>query len=1843
MDVRQARRQDLRQAIKQALNQFQAAAEVDEDVEVGELQVADYIVFLLALDTYIRYVEEATGTEDPVDDVIARGIRLLRGADTGIDQIRGFLDGHLPTATHKRMLIKYLQIRVTDPAGVGRRALGLRTLLTRGGASTMRAVFESNRALRQIKAAIAGSMMDDADAALDLFAGLQMQNTRLRAWIDLAAKTAGSGVVPENAIQAGVKEATGSASSMMTQQVEELAATGAEATKSAQEAQTDKITEIEQTATAAARRNLEHKGEPDVPMTKSEVIGVAVAAATAIATDPTNSTNVPEPLKGLDDEQKAAALTDGRVLVAAGAGAGKSTTLVSRISYLIKERGVFPGRILATTFNAKAAGELKERIGKQIGGAALNQMSAGTMHSLFRRFIGEYGTAEEKTALNKGFIEGGASVARTVQRMWEECFDTNDRPTPKLKDMLQFKTQWSGNNISPAQAKATATSEKEADGADWYELYEGLKGAIPGWKPPCEEKSRQIAEDEYQEKLETWRRRGQRGAPPQRRGTTFESFLAKTRPNDIRLGDFDDMLSIFRNILEREPAVRKAVQKMYDHVMVDECVHEDTEVLVSSGESKRIADLEVGESVLSFENGSAVYKKVLAKSLSAKTKGITIHTKSGRQLSMTADHRLYATALDPKLAILEGDLALYLMYRSDMGFRIGTSTAPFSCKGDSGTFRARAERADCMWVLEVGPRSEILFKELDYSLQYQIPEALFEAEVRLCDQAKSDRIFAKYGQNGLKLLDAYGLDFQYPHWVSSSFGARKVLAISAHRPGSINGVRSNGRRTTATLSWSVDDHTLSVPTSYAVYETHGGLRKVLRISEGTYVETRKKALAFARETGVTVRENIIVEDSTCFLVNAGSLRVGQAVPIWLSGQDQSDRVSAFQRGADIRVLADKYQVTVPAKGCVHLSLYNEIRRLHLAATGIELPAQDSSRFELDPIVEIGPGPEGRYFDITVEDAGNFFGNGVLSHNCQDLNSVQFDIIQMMTEHIGDGSDGKSLWMVGDDKQSIYGFRGAKPELFIGLDGKEGWKTRMIKTNYRCEPEFVEAANRLIANNKGQIPMAAVPSPYRTRGSGSLKVLTPDTEAEAALDVVEGIKNAGLVVDERDRPSFYGTNAVLTRTNKELHAYETACIIRGIPYARKGTASFLGAPETMTLLGYTQLVTGDDNIKMQKALGQVINRPNRFFVAPKVAQDAVDSAVRDYARDRGLRINEVNPLLALREYNFQRHLVTALTKVSSGFKFDKSIEKVSELADALGEMQANLSMPEFKTKDLFDSILGLTGTASAVDPATGRSIFVEQTLRETQKVEIRDATGDDDGADDDEDDALGGNISFLYELAKVDPTDPGDLEQDPGSPMGFKAKMARYAERMRDLRIDLSKWDKQQASLPPEQRSAPPAVYLGTVHCSPADEPVLTTEGWVPLGELNSEVHRLASYTRSCNQLFWGKNPTANGRDEDGYAFLKAINPYSGTLLTLTTAMSRTRVTPDHRILVKWADNFYNKYVVYLMRRGDWWRVGTAKSGDRPYSGADFKQRVSAEKADGCWILHVAETRVEAMLEEARVQTHYGITGLTFESQPARKITTEQLHAIHESAKGPTGERALKLLADHGFDADDPLYVGKGRELDMRGSFTIRARNCLTGYMQLPVVTEAFVKCEGPREVWTKPEWAVATVTKEHFTGDVYSLVVPPYHFYISGGAIVHNSTKGAQWDNTFVAMPKGKFPMEPPQRPGEAPPPPEETAKQLEDERRLGYVALTRAAKTMTIICPSEIGGKAAGVSPFVMEANLKLGENIPKPGSQQAAQAEADTLTKTARFVPSAEYLGPEPDEFDKIVVRRWPVGGAK
>jgi superfamily I DNA/RNA helicase len=1313
------------------------AVEVDDaGEELGEVQVAEYLMLLLAVDTFAGYVEEQT--DSPAnDDQTRKGIRLLRLADSqNGDALRDYFISKLTREESQRAVKRSFSLRVTNAEQAGRRAMTLKTALNRGGAATLKAVFDEARPRTAVKTSIAASMLDDAAAALDRYSALPIRNLRIKNWIKEAREVVGAGTSVHNPVESAAAAVLDHVQRLKDQKVAEEGTTGAEAVHNLQDARAGTIERLEVEATEAARAALDVSGMDDTPPTRSEVIGLATAVAAAAAADMSSSTNVPESLRRLDAEQQAAALTDGRVLVAAGAGSGKSTTLVARVKYLVDERKVNPARMIVSSFNKKAADELKTKIGKAIGGERAAEMNVGTLHGLFRDKIGKYGTQEEKGMFRgKDSILSGSAIASAVNRLWRKCHAQErsdgtmvDAESPNAKAMLMEKTKWSGNGITPAMAKAQARTVAEQQAALWYEMYEGLKGAIPGWKPLCE--GRAEASREYDNFLRKNRLV---------RGKDGQEYYS-------RIGDFDDMCSVFASILERNPDVRRRAQKAFDHVMIDEaqdlngvqsrilellteqvtdgsdgksfwmvgdpdqCVSVDTLVSVSSTDAVKAGDLKEGDSVLAFRNGSLTQQRVRHRVPSQWNEGIRIRTESGKSLLMSPNHKIWAY-VPP---IDDGRHIVYLMYRSDMGYRVGITN---KTQGETNRFGGRAwsERADRMWILDIVPdREAALLIEESYSLRYGIPTQVFNAASRGINQDRVDALFREFGARGEALTRDRHLSFDHPHWMAcgqtrEDCRSRRVVNLITHASGGSQ-VRLEWTGTQFDDSLREGDVRVNFQTT-----SRPNFRRVRK-----WFTNYREALTFAHilveKTGSVLRERLAVDEDMWPLVTAGSLSAGMIVAT-------------------------------------------------LAGDGIEG----------ETVVSVERGTPGKFADLDIDDASNFFGGGILSHN------------------------------------SIYAFRGARPELLVGLDGKEGWKTRLIRTNYRCPPEIVNIANRLVANNSERMDKDANAAPNRAAGEASITANVYAGEAETAIAVASEIKETW-----ENKVGEISDNAILCRTNKELNSFETALLMRGIPYARKGASSFLSSPETKAFLGYVTLATDADTEKTQQALRDVLNKPNRFFVSAEQVDRAIDLALNSYGKRRGVAKKTIDPMAALRDTSFQEDLVSVLTGSSEGFKAKKAYQRLDDLIRAMDDLTLLIQSDDASTKEMFDAVLEMPGTKFKVDPVTGKILGEEPvSFRSELSAAVKDYGDEEEEAQDEErpDEMNLGNISFLYELAKTNPEDPGDVEIPPETPKGFWAKMGRLKDKAKEFRIDVTAWEKQQENLPPEDRKPPPGVFLGTAHAT----------------------------------------------------------------------------------------------------------------------------------------------------------------------------------------------------------------------------------------------------------------------------------------------------------------------------------------------------------------------------------------------------------------------------------------------
>ena len=305
---------------------------------------------------------------------------------------------------------------------------------------------------------------------------------------------------------------------------------------------------------------------------------------------------------------------------------------------------------------------------------------------------------------------------------------------------------------------------------------------------------------------------------------------------------------------------------------------------------------------------------------------------------------------------------------------------------------------------------------------------------------------------------------------------------------------------------------------------------------------------------------------------------------------------------------------------------------------------------------------------------------------------------------------------------------------------------------------------------------------------------------------------------------------------------------------------------------------------------------------------------------------------------------------------------------------------------------------------------------------------------------------------------------------------------------------------------------GTGCCSPGDEPVLSTTGWVAIKDLDPARDKLAGHCRPNNRMTWGgtSNPAS-----DGFMFERSASPYRGNLIVLDTEQGRTRVTPNHRVPVRLNDAFPEKWCVYLMRNGNWWRIGACVTAHRPYRPVGVGGRLRTEQGAAAWILSVHDTRVRALIAEATWQGQYGIPGLTFRSAKNRSLSDRQLANIHEATSADVLERVGELFSDTGLQPDIPLYVrgvlgthGLKKKI-FETTFTTAAGNLppLSRYVDITVPQRSFIE-RNHKNRSMQPVLLQASITTEEFEGDVYGLYVPPYHHYVSGGAVVHDSSQG---------------------------------------------------------------------------------------------------------------------------------------
>lgn len=251
---------------------------------------------------------------------------------------------------------------------------------------------------------------------------------------------------------------------------------------------------------------------------------------------------------------------------------------------------------------------------------------------------------------------------------------------------------------------------------------------------------------------------------------------------------------------------------------------------------------------------------------------------------------------------------------------------------------------------------------------------------------------------------------------------------------------------------------------------------------------------------------------------------------------------------------------------------------------------------------------------------------ILVDEYQDTNVMQYHIVELLAREHG------NICVVGDDDQSIYGWRGADIRNILDFEKDfPGAKVIRLEQNYRSTSNILDAANAVIENNQGRKSKKL----WTDNGRGDrIETFTADSERDEAhfvcRKIMEGVRNG----------MNYGDFAVLYRMNAQSRIPETTMVNYGIPNKVYGGQRFYERKEIKDIMAYLRLIYNPfDDI----ALKRIINVPKRSIG---------DASIAELAR--------------VAEQEGKSMLVAALTSENID---PRAMKKIKPFADTMGEFIA----------------------------------------------------------------------------------------------------------------------------------------------------------------------------------------------------------------------------------------------------------------------------------------------------------------------------------------------------------------------------------------------------------------------------------------------------------------------------------------------------------------------------------------------------------------------------------------------
>lgn len=287
---------------------------------------------------------------------------------------------------------------------------------------------------------------------------------------------------------------------------------------------------------------------------------------------------------------------------------------------------------------------------------------------------------------------------------------------------------------------------------------------------------------------------------------------------------------------------------------------------------------------------------------------------------------------------------------------------------------------------------------------------------------------------------------------------------------------------------------------------------------------------------------------------------------------------------------------------------------------------------------------------------------ILIDEFQDINRIQYQVVQLLAEN------GQNLFIVGDDDQSIYRFRGARPEIMLGFqkDYPEA-KQILLNVNYRSCQEIVEGSLRMIGNNTKRYSKQIISKRDYEQPICIHEMKSDQEENESIIKQIRAYHSKGIP---------YGEMAVIYRTNQEPRRLVDKLMEYNLPFRmRDKLPNCYDHWIAKQLMAYARIAMGS---REREDFLQIWNRPTRYLRREWLSEPQVDlTAIEEKVGEKRWAVEQLERLSSDIVLLSKMKPAAAIHYIRTTIGYDKYLEeyakerriKSEELIDLLEELQA----------------------------------------------------------------------------------------------------------------------------------------------------------------------------------------------------------------------------------------------------------------------------------------------------------------------------------------------------------------------------------------------------------------------------------------------------------------------------------------------------------------------------------------------------------------------------------------------